>query len=100
MHRRLLKKSRGAVRLPHRYQRDVGLNRDVIGTALHTEVFESLPSDYDSVQKALLEGKPVLSTTPLGKGFADLAARLAGQGRESKKKGSPLGGLLGFFSKK
>jgi len=81
----------------NRYQRDVGLNRDVIGTALHTEVFESLPSDYDSVQKALIEGKAVLSTTPLGKGFADLAARLAGQGKESKKKGS--GGFFGMFSK-
>jgi pilus assembly protein CpaE len=83
----------------NRYQRDVGLNRDVIGTALHTEVFESLPSDYDSVQKALLEGKPVLSTTPLGKGFAELAGRLAGQGRESKKTGGPLSGLFGLFSK-
>jgi len=82
----------------NRYQRDVGLNRDVIGTALHTEVFESLPSDYESVQKALIEGKAVLSTTPLGKGFAQLAARLAGQGKESKKKGGGLGGLFGLFS--
>ena len=85
----------------NRYQRDVGLNKDVIGTALHTEVFESLPSDYTSVQKALIEGKPVLSSTPLGKGFEQLAARLSGQAKESGKKsgGNPLSGLLGLFSK-
>ena len=42
----------------NRYQRDVGLSREVIGTALHTDVFETLPSDYDAVQKALMEGSP------------------------------------------
>jgi len=83
----------------NRYQRDVGLNKDVIGTALHTEVFESLPSDYESVQKALIEGKPVVSTTPLGKGFAQLATKLSGQGRDGAKKGDLLSGLRGLFSK-
>ena len=43
----------------NRYLRDVGLSREVIGTALHTEVFETLPSDYEAVQKALLDGKPI-----------------------------------------
>jgi pilus assembly protein CpaE len=82
----------------NRYQRNVGLNRDVIGTALHTDVFESLPSDYEGVQRSLMEGKPVLTTTPLGKGFAQLAARLTGQKKEGKKTGA-LEGLLGLFSK-
>ena len=37
----------------NRYLRDVGLSREVIGTALHAEVFETLPSDYEAVQKSL-----------------------------------------------
>lgn len=87
----------------NRYQRDVGLNRDVIGTALHTEVFETIPSDYDAVQAALMEGKPVPPTTPFGKGVAQLASRLGGPEQNAKKPtsgGGGLSGLLGgFFSK-
>ena len=82
----------------NRYQRDVGLNRDVIGTALHTEVFESLPSDYEAIQKSLMEGKPVPSNTALGKGFVQLADRLTG-GAGPGKKASSLGGLFSMFSK-
>jgi pilus assembly protein CpaE len=84
----------------NRYHREVGISREVIGTALHTEVFESLPSDYDAVQKALMEGKPVVSSTPFGKSMSQLAERLAGpvEKVEEKKKGG-LGGLLGLFSK-
>jgi len=82
----------------NRYQRDVGLNRDVIGTALHTEVFDSLPSDYEAVQRSLMEGKPVPTNTALGKGLAQLAERLGGGAERSKKSGG-LGGLLGLFSK-
>jgi pilus assembly protein CpaE len=82
----------------NRYQRDVGLNRDVIGTALHTDVFESLPSDYEAVQRSLMEGKPVPNNTPLGKGLTQLANHLGGGAEHSKKSGG-LGGLLGLFSK-
>jgi pilus assembly protein CpaE len=86
----------------NRYQRDVGLNRDVIGTALHTEVFETIPSDYEAVQAALMLGKPVPSTTPFGKGVAQLADRIGGPSEKSKKP-APSGGLSGllggFFSK-
>jgi pilus assembly protein CpaE len=82
----------------NRYHRDVGLSREVIGTALHTEVFDSLPSDYESVQKSLMEGKPIPSTTSFGKGIMQLADRLGGRS-ESMKKTSSLGGLFGLFSK-
>jgi pilus assembly protein CpaE len=84
--------------LVNRYQRDVGLNRDVIGTALHIEVFESLPSDYEAIQKSLMEGKPVPPSTPLGKSFTELADRLSGKSG-AQKKSSALGGLFGLFSK-
>jgi pilus assembly protein CpaE len=82
----------------NRYHRDVGLSRDVIGTALHTEIFESLPSDYEAVQRALMEGKPIPSGTPLGKGIVQLADRLGGRS-EGLKKSSSLGGLFGLFSR-
>jgi pilus assembly protein CpaE len=85
--------------LVNRYQRDVGLNKDVIGTALHTEVFDSLPSDYEGVQKALMEGKTVPSATPLGKSFQQLADRLSGRTESAKKTSGGLGALLGIFSK-
>ena len=82
----------------NRYLRDVGLSREVIGTALHTEVFETLPSDYDAVQKALLDGKPIPASTPFGKGMVEIVERLGGKSQPAKK-GSSLSGLLGLFSK-
>lgn len=85
----------------NRYQRDVGLNRDVIGTALHAEVYESLPSDDDAVQKALMEGKPVAPGTAFGKSLAQLTARLAGPVEKTAhpKKAGGLTGLLSLFSR-
>ena len=83
----------------NRYLRDVGLSREVIGTALHTEVFETLPSDYEAVQKALLEGKPIPPSTPFGKGISQMVGRLGGKSEAGGKKGSSFSGLLGLFSK-
>jgi Flp pilus assembly CpaE family ATPase len=86
--------------LVNRYLRDVGLSRDVIGTALHTEVFEALPSDYEAVQSALLDGKPIPSNRALGKAIAQLAERLGGHTKkEPAKKSSSFGSLLKLFSK-
>jgi len=87
--------------LVNRYQREVGLSREVIGTALHTEVFDAIPSDYESVQKALMEGKPVPANSAFGKSLTQVVERLGvrGGGGETEKKGSSLSGLLGLFSK-
>jgi len=85
--------------LVNRYQKDIGLSREVIGTALHTEVFDSIPSDYESVQKALMEGKPVPSNTPFGKSLTHVVERLGVREGDGGKKGSSLGGLFGLFSK-
>jgi len=82
----------------NRYMRDVGLSREVIGTALHTEVFDIIPSDYEAVQKALIDGKATPSSTAFGKSLSQIADRLRG-GRTDGKKSSALGGLLGLFSK-
>jgi pilus assembly protein CpaE len=81
----------------NRYQRDVGLSREVIGTALHTEVFETLPSDYDAVQKALMEGKAVLGATPFGKSIAQLAERLGGATQQKNSKPAASGGISGLL---
>ena len=83
----------------NRYLRDVGLSRDVIGTALHTDVFDTLPSDYDTVQRALLEGRPVAANTSFGKAVAGLAERLVGPATNPAKKSTSLSGLLSLFSK-
>jgi pilus assembly protein CpaE len=86
--------------LVNRYQREVGLSREVIGTALHTEVFEAIPSDYEAVQKALMEGKPIPANTAFGKGLTQVVERLGvRRGGEGEKKGGSLSGLLGLFSK-
>jgi pilus assembly protein CpaE len=84
--------------LVNRYHRDVGLSREVIGTALHTEVFEILPSDYESVQRGLMEGKPIPSASQFGKSILQVADRLGARADAGKKSGG-LGGLLGLFSK-
>jgi pilus assembly protein CpaE len=87
--------------LVNRYQREVGLSREVIGTALHTEVFDAIPSDYEAVQKALMEGKPVPANSAFGKSLTQVVERLGVRGGSSgtEKKGSSLSGLLGLFSK-
>jgi len=86
--------------LVNRYQREIGLSREVIGTALHTEVFDAIPSDYESVQKALMEGKPVPANTAFGKALTQVVERLGARPGESEKKDrGSLGGLFGLFSK-
>ena len=85
--------------LVNRYHRDVGLSRDVIGTALHTEVFDILPSDYEAVQKSLMEGKPAPPSTAFGKSMMQLADRLGGRTEPANKKNSSFSGLLGLFGK-
>ncbi len=85
--------------LVNRYQRDIGLSREVIGTALHTEVFDSIPSDYEAVQKALMEGKSVPANTAFGKSLTHVVERLGVRADGGEKKSSSLGGLFGLFSK-
>jgi pilus assembly protein CpaE len=71
---------RAKVRLiVNRYNRDVGLSKEVIETALHEEVYHLLPSDYDSVQRALIDGRPIPPGSSLGKALVQLGDRLHGQ---------------------
>ena len=82
----------------NRYDRHVGLSKDVIGTALHTDIFHLLPTDYEAIQKALMEGKPLPATTNFGKGVVGLVDHLSG-GADVQKMGSSLSGLLSMFSR-
>lgn len=60
----------------NRYAKDVGLSRELIETALHMEVFQALPSDYENIQKAVIEGKPAPPNSAFGKAIAALAEQL------------------------
>jgi pilus assembly protein CpaE len=82
----------------NRYDRHTGLSKDVIGTALHTDIFHIMPSDYDAIQKSLMEGKPMGHATSFGKSVIGLADRLGGAS-ETPKKSSSLSGLLSIFSR-
>jgi pilus assembly protein CpaE len=87
--------------LVNRYNRDVGLSREVIETALHEEVYHVLPSDYDAVQRALIDGRPVPANSNLGKSLGELGERLYGKKAEPEKKsaGSAWSGLLNLFTR-
>ena len=72
----------------------------MIATALHTEVFDIFPSDYEAVQKSLMDGRPAPPSTTFGKSIMQLADKLnGGRAETAKKKSSSLGGLLGLFTK-
>ena len=83
----------------NRYDRHTGLSKDVIGTALHTDIFHIMPSDYDAIQKSLMEGKPMGVATSFGKSVIALVDRLAGSSEAPGKKNSSLSGLLSLFSR-
>jgi pilus assembly protein CpaE len=83
----------------NRYDRHTGLSKDVIGTALHTEIFHILPADYEAIQKSLMEGKPLAPNTSFGKSMISLVDHMAGSSEPHNKKGSSLSGLLSLFSR-
>jgi hypothetical protein len=57
-----------------------------------------MPADYDAIQKALMEGKPLAPATNFGKSVTALVDRLAG-GSEAPKKSTSLSGLRSLFSR-
>ncbi len=86
----------------NRYDREIGLNSEVISSALQAEVFQVIPSDYENVQKSLMEGKPIASNTTIGKSLATLADKVCGRPQspvEDTKKGAKSGLLSSIFSR-
>jgi pilus assembly protein CpaE len=84
----------------NRFSKDIGLTKDMVETALQTDVYQVLSSDYEGVQRALLDGKPILNTATVGKQIQQLAARVTGANERSKQteeKRSVPGALGGIF---
>lgn len=67
----------------NRYNREIGLSSDAIGSVLEAEVFHIIPSDYDTLQKAILEGKPTPANSTFGKSMHQLAEKLVAAGRQT-----------------
>lgn len=63
----------------NRYNVEVGLTQPDIEAALHLPVFHSVPSDYERVQKALMEGKPAPNGSKVGKSIVSLCEALTGR---------------------
>ena len=70
----------------NQYERQVGLSENIIATALNADVYHLLPSDYEGVQKALMEGKAILPSSSLGKALSRLGDRLAGRKDNARKR--------------
>ena len=83
----------------NRYNRDVGLSKEVISTALNSDVYHIVPSDFEAIQRGLMEGKPIAAGSAVGKGMAQLGDRLAGREAPERKSSSALSGLLSLFSR-
>lgn len=93
---------RSKVRLVlNRYNPEAGLTQDAIETALHTDIGHVLPSDYDAVQKALVEGRTVAGGAPFTKSLQALAEALSGKSALTeaapRRKAGSWTSLLGSF---
>jgi pilus assembly protein CpaE len=82
----------------NRYEKENGLSRDAIETALKMEVFWTLPNEYAPVQKSVLDGKVVSAHSKLGESMDDLVQRLTGVTRFPRKRWTPS--LPSLFSRK
>jgi pilus assembly protein CpaE len=69
----------------NRYTPATGLKRDDLKTALQMEPYAVLSNDYDLVQDALLDGKPVSSKSRFRAGIQSLAAQLGGRPAVERK---------------
>jgi len=76
-----------------RYTPSTGLKREDVQTALKLDPWALLSNDYEGVQAALLEGKPVAPGSYFGRSIHALSERLLGK-EEAPKKKSPFFGLL------
>lgn len=89
----------GKIRLVvNRFRREIGIQKDIIEAALHMEVFHLIPYAPEDLQRALVEGKPVPVSSPAGKGFLQVAEKLAGKSAEEPEAPARAGGLAGILS--
>ncbi|MCC6539648.1 MAG: hypothetical protein IT162_19015 [Bryobacterales bacterium] len=75
----------------NRFSPDAGLSREAIETALSSKIFLTVPSDYESVQRALVDGKAISPFSSFGKSLTSLAQALGEPYRKEPKGGSKTG---------
>jgi pilus assembly protein CpaE len=80
----------------NRYLAKIGLSEGAVGQALGAKVFATLPSDYEGLQKALMDGQPVAPATPFGHAVGALARSIAGSPKAAAK-GTPFSRLRSLF---
>ena len=78
-----------------RYTTSNGLKGEDVKSALKLEPFALLNNDYDGVQAALLEGKPVAPGSHFGRSIHALRERLLGKEKAPQKRPSIFGLLAG-----
>jgi pilus assembly protein CpaE len=85
----------------NRYEREIGLNSDVISSALQADVFLVIPADYETVQKSQMEGKSLPTSSVAGRCVVALADRVCGKREKAddKKSSSLTGGFKSLFSR-
>lgn len=81
----------------NRHRKSAGLDPKDIEAALKQEVFWLVPNDRETVESALLEGRPVVSSSLVGRSLAELAAHLCGLGKPARK--NEPGRLRSLFSR-
>lgn len=82
----------------NRYDQLVGPTTEVISSGLQMEIAHVLPSDYVTIQKALLEGKQCPPSSQFGRAVAALADVLSGR-KEAVKRTPSFAGLLALFTR-
>jgi pilus assembly protein CpaE len=83
----------------NRFDKQIGLTKEVVASALHTDVLHTIPSDYETMQKALIDGKPIPHNSALGKTFAALGEKLAGREKVRAPRVAPFGSLLALLGR-
>lgn len=84
----------------NRFSKEFGLSQEVIEAALHTEVFHLIPSDFETINRSLVEGRAVPETTPVGKSMLSLVEKLTGKTiRSAQPKPTSFANLFGFLRK-
>lgn len=78
----------------NRFNSAAGLQREEVQTALKLEPYALLANEYDIVQQALLEGRPVEAGTRFDRGLRALAARLTGKESPAASRKPAWRGLL------
>lgn len=82
----------------NRFNKEVGLTKEMIEMALHTDVYHLVPSDYETVQRALLDGKVIPTSTAFGKSALALSQALLGKTGKEPDPASKKSAASGVFS--